>query len=247
MTRNMGKLDQLIDEGAYLERQVFTSNVECVQLGVPERILRKNGAQESLNMGSSNIVRGSGARPIRHRRRAQPPTLIDPKRRTTRAGISRLAVWACEVPRLSIADHYASCWARSSETVEHRSASNSLEAAMTNGTVAGDGQSARPEAGLTWRDIARSYPSSMRSTNRSFERKVHYDLRIALPVGTTISTPAGSRPGRSGHSQRTARHAAHRPDCRLCFLDFLENDLAALEEQLPDSVRLRLRSGCYLS
>ena len=44
-TRNTGKLDQLIDEGAYLERQVFTTNVDCVQLGVPERKLRKNGAQ----------------------------------------------------------------------------------------------------------------------------------------------------------------------------------------------------------
>ena len=44
-TRNMGKLDQLIDEGTYLERQVFTTNVDCVQLGVPERKLRKNGAQ----------------------------------------------------------------------------------------------------------------------------------------------------------------------------------------------------------
>ena len=44
-TRNMGKLDQLIDEGAYLERQVFTTDVDCVQLGMPERILRKNGAE----------------------------------------------------------------------------------------------------------------------------------------------------------------------------------------------------------
>ena len=47
----MGELDQLIDESTYLEWQVFATNVDCVQLRVPERILRKDGTQRVFEHG----------------------------------------------------------------------------------------------------------------------------------------------------------------------------------------------------
>ena len=37
----------MIEEGAYLERQVFTTDVERVQMWVPERMVHENGAQRA--------------------------------------------------------------------------------------------------------------------------------------------------------------------------------------------------------
>ena len=94
----MGKLDQLIDEGAYLERQVLTTNVDCIQLGVPERILRKNGAQRVFEHGvfkhraRQRRETDTGTDGVRNRHTHRSEAKHDSRRDF------KVAVWAREVP-----------------------------------------------------------------------------------------------------------------------------------------------------
>jgi hypothetical protein len=47
----VGEFDQVIDKGAYFEGSVFTTDVNRVQMGVPERMLHEDRTQRVFEHG----------------------------------------------------------------------------------------------------------------------------------------------------------------------------------------------------
>ena len=99
--------DQLIHEGAYLEWQVLTTDVDRIQMGLPERMLRENGAERVFeHRVFEDYARqwgepDTGADGVRDRDRHRPEAKYNPYRDFD------VAVRACKRPSVAIANHDA--------------------------------------------------------------------------------------------------------------------------------------------